>query len=80
MGVKRFEDLRVWQNARTFSNLVYQLTRGRSLRNDFGLTSQMQRASVSIMANIAEGFERGSNKEFINFLFIAKSSVAETKS
>ena len=63
-----------------FTRLVYQFTKDKSYRKDFGLKSQIQRSSVSIMANIAEGFERGSNKEFINFLFIAKSSAAETKS
>ncbi len=80
MGVSKFEDLKVWEKARDLTNFIYQFTKRKRFSDDWGLSNQIQRSSVSIMANIAEGFERGTNKEFVQFLFIAKSSVAETKS
>ena len=59
---------------------VYQITQKDKISKDYGFRDQIQRASVSIMSNIAEGFERGSNKEFIQFLFIAKASAGEVRS
>lgn len=60
--------------------LIYQLTKKGSFAKDFGLKDQIQRAAVSVMSNIAEGFERQTNLEFIRFLFIAKASAGETRS
>ncbi|MDQ7797503.1 MAG: four helix bundle protein [Candidatus Edwardsbacteria bacterium] len=80
MTVKRFEELKIWQQAKELANLVYDFTNNPSFSKDRILTDQARRASVSIMANIAEGFERGSNKEFIQFLFIAKGSCGELRS
>ncbi len=78
--VERFEDLVAWQKARVLTREVYLVTRQGSLSRDFGLTGQMQRAAVSIMANIAEGFERSGLGEFHQFLSIAKASCAELRS
>ena len=80
MKIERFEDLEVWQFSRVLVKEIYILTRSKELKNDFGLSSQIQRCSVSIMANIAEGFERKSKKEFLQFLFIAKASCGELRS
>lgn len=77
---KRFEDLIVWQRAREVNKLIYQITAKGSFSKDFDLRSQIRRASVSIMANIAEGFGRRSNKEFANFLNIAHASSYEVQS
>ena len=78
--IERFEDLVAWQKARVLTKEIYATTRTTRLRRDFGLSGQMQRASVSIMSNIAEGFERGKRGEFHQFLSIAKGSCAETRS
>ncbi len=78
--VERFEDLIAWQKARELTREVYRVTRQGALAKDFGLTGQMQRASVSIMSNIAEGFDRSGRAEFHQFLSIAKASCAETRS
>jgi four helix bundle protein len=78
--IQRFEDLVAWQRARTLTKDVYLLTRERPFSGDFGLSGQIQRASVSIMANIAEGFERGNRAEFHQFLSVAKASCAEVRS
>lgn len=75
-AAKRFEDLLIWQRARTLANLIYKLT-GQGTFRDTDLRSQMRRAAVSVMSNIAEGFGRGSNEELHYFLYIAKGSVAE---
>jgi four helix bundle protein len=80
MAVEKFEDLIAWQKARVLTREVYQLTRQGSFRRDFGLASQIQRASVSVMSNIAEGFERGRPTEFHQFLSTAKSSCGEVRS
>jgi four helix bundle protein len=76
----RFGDVVAWQNARVLTRAVYEATQQGSFGKDWGLTSQMQRAAVSIMANIAEGFERGKPKEYLHFLSIAKASCAEVRS
>ena len=75
--VKHFEDLRIWQEARELVKEIYTITAG---LKDAGLKSQITRASVSVMSNIAEGFERLTNKDFKNFLYIAKGSCGETRS
>ena len=78
--IKRFEDLEAWKIARLVARDVYQLSRRGSFAGDFGLRDQICRSAVSIMANIAEGFERDGDKEFLNFLSIAKGSSGETRS
>jgi four helix bundle protein len=78
--VQRFEDLIAWQKARGLARTVYSLTRERPFAKDLGLSNQVQRAAVSIMANIAEGFERNRAGEFHQFLSVAKGSCAEVRS
>ncbi|MBI5212838.1 MAG: four helix bundle protein [Nitrospirae bacterium] len=75
-----FEDLNVWQKARELVGFIYELTKKKDFARDYALVDQVRRASISIMSNIAEGFERGSNKEFIQFLYIAKGSCGEMRS
>jgi four helix bundle protein len=77
---KRFEDIQAWQKARQATRLVYETTAGGRFAKDYGLRDQIRRASVSTMANIAEGFGRHSDKEFSNFLNIAHGSVSEVQS
>jgi four helix bundle protein len=79
-GVTRFEDLIAWQKARGLTSAIYQATRKDSFAKDFGLSGQIQRAAVSIMSNIAEGFERENPGEFHQFLVIARASCAEVRS
>ena len=79
MGMK-FEDLEAWQEARVVVRRVYALTRTSELKKDFGLCDQAQRSSVSVMTNIAEGFERVGYKEKLNFYNIARASAGETRS
>lgn len=74
--IRRFEDLEVWQEAMRLAKEVYQHTKS---SKDFGLRNQMQRAAVSVPSNISEGFERQTNKEYIQFLYIAKGSCAEVR-
>ncbi len=78
--IERFEDLDVWQEARALVLSVYGLTRDRPLHGDRNLCDQLQRAAVSIMANIAEGFERGSNRQLIQFLVQARGLAGEVRS
>lgn len=78
--VERFEDLQVWQMAHDLSVSIYRLTRDGTFSKDWGLRDQIQRASVSVMSNIAEGFERYSRQEFKQFLSIARGSCAEVRS
>ncbi len=80
MRVEQFEDLQVWKSARELVNRIYTATRDRRFARDRGLVDQMRRAAVSIMSNIAEGFERGSDAQFAQFLFIAKGSSGEVRS
>ena len=77
--VECFEDLFIWQKAVEFAKDIYLLTEKKELKNDFGLKNQMRDAAVSISANIAEGFERGGDKEFLQFLSVAKGSCGETR-
>lgn len=78
--VERFEDLIAWQKSRELTKKIYKITEDVSFTKDFGLKSQIQRASVSIMSNIAEGFDRFRPTEFHQFLSIAKGSCAEVRS
>jgi four helix bundle protein len=78
--IERFEELIAWQKARELTKEIYQICRLESFKKDLGLKTQMQRAAVSIMANLAEGFERGRLTEFHQFISIAKSSCAELRS
>lgn len=78
MKAKKFEDLYVWRIARELVNLVYQLTKNQSFL-DPSLKDQIRRASVSIMSNIAEGFERGTKEDLIHFLYIARASSGEVR-
>ena len=81
MSIRRFEDIDAWKEARTLVKLVYlAIDLNELFRKDYRLVNQIQGAAVSAMSNIAEGFSRRSNKEFIQFLFISKSSVAEVQS
>ena len=77
---KKFEDLTAWQKARQATRQAYEITSEERFVRDYGLRDQLRRASVSIMANIAEGFGRHSDKEFSHFLNMAHGSVAETQS
>lgn len=77
MNIKRFEDILAWQKAKELTLKIYSIF---NKNRDFGLRDQIQRASVSIMNNIAEGFERGSDADFKRFLFIAKGSCGEVRS
>ena len=79
-GFRQFEEIGAWQQGRALVRDIYQLSRVGGLSKDFGLRDQIQRAAVSICSNIAEGFERRGNKEFIKFLWIAKGSAAEVYS
>jgi len=78
--IERFEDLVAWQKARALTREIYKITNKTELKKDFDLKDQIQRVAVSIMANIAEGFERGKASEFHQFLSIAKASCAELRS
>jgi four helix bundle protein len=78
--IDKFEDLIAWQKARALTREVYQISQRGLFAKDFGLSGQIQRASVSIMSNIAEGFERGGRGEFHQFLSVAKASCAEVRS
>ena len=78
--IKRFEDILSWQEARELNKIVNRMIRENRLGNNFGLIYQVSKSAGSIMDNIAEGFERGGNKEFIQFLFIARGSCGELRS
>jgi len=80
MTVRRFEDLVAWQKARELTKEIYMLTSKGAITRDHGLCDQIRRASVSIMSNLAEGFDRGGRAEFHRFLVIAKGSCAEVRS
>lgn len=77
---KSFEELNVYQKAKRLTNDIYTFTRKAAFAKDYALVDQIRRASVSVMSNIAEGFERGTRPEFIRFLFIAKGSCGEVRS
>ena len=77
--IERFEDLISWQKARELNRLIYQISKNGNFAKDFGLRDQVRRASISVMSNIAEGFERGGDKEFLQFLSNAKGSCGEVR-
>jgi four helix bundle protein len=72
---KSFEEITSWQKARQFNKRIYEITENQNFKRDFDLVRQIRRASISISSNIAEGFERNTDKEFIQFLYIAKASA-----
>lgn len=78
--IEKFEDLKVWQKSREINLKIYQLSNKGAFAKDFGLRDQIRRASVSILSNIAEGFERNGNKEFGQFLSVAKAAAGEVRS
>ncbi len=78
-GFQRFEDIEAWQKARELTKQIYALSNDGQFARDFGLRDQIRRAFVSIMPNIAEGFGRGGNKEFSQFLSTAKGSASEVQ-
>ena len=80
MKISRFEEIDCWQQARVLVRYVYQATARDAFKKDLRLTGQVQAAAVSVMSNIAEGFTRRSNREFVQFLFISLSSTAEVQS
>lgn len=81
MKIARVEDIQAWQKARQLITEVYKVTtENERFSKDFGLKEQIRRASVSIMSNIAEGFSRQTNKEFIQFLYVARGSASEVQS
>ena len=81
MKISRFEEIQAWQEARILVQMVYEAVKSNgAFCKDYRLLNQIQSAAVSCMSNIAEGFSRRSTKEFIQFLFIAKSSAAEVQS
>jgi four helix bundle protein len=77
--IEKFEDIIAWQKALELSNLIYSHTSDGAFSKDYGLRDQIRRASVSIVSNIAEGFERESNNQFIYFLTISKASAGEIR-
>lgn len=77
---KSFEEILAWQSARNLTKDIYILSTRDKFNNDFGLQDQIRRSAVSVMANIAEGYERRGDKEFVRFLNISKGSLAEVKS
>lgn len=79
-AIKRFEDIEAWKKARELNREVYRITRSDPFARDFALRDQIRRASISVMSNIAEGYERDGNAEFRQFLYIAKGSAGEVRS
>jgi four helix bundle protein len=77
--IHRFEDLHAWRSARDLTNLIYELTHAGEFARDFGLRDQIRRAASSVMLNIAEGFDAGSDAEFVRFLGYARRSASETQ-
>ena len=80
MAVTKFEDLIAWQKARELTRTIYHITTSDPFSNDFALVNQIRRAAISVMSNIAEGFDREGPVEFHRFLVIAKASCAEVRS
>lgn len=78
-NIDRFEDLEIWQLSKTLANQIYNSTTTGKFSQDYVLRDRVRRAAVSIFSNIAEGFERNGNKEFIQFLYIAKASCGEVR-
>ena len=79
MGYQEFKELRVWQEAKQLAVQIYKITTTARFSKDYGLQDQVQRAAVSVASNIAEGYEKNSNKDFVRYLLIAKGSLAELR-
>jgi len=79
-SIKRFEDLECWKEARALVRQIYEFTKKKKFNMDVELKNQIRRSAVSIMANVAEGFHRNSNKDLLKFLDYSRSSIAETLS
>jgi len=77
--IERFEEMEAWKCARRITQLIYQISSEGSFAKDFALVNQIRRAAISIMSNIAEGFERNGDKEFVQFLTISKGSCGEVR-
>ena len=77
--IEKFEDIEAWKSAREITRLIYQISSTGDFSKDFALVNQIRRASISVLSNIAEGFERSGDKEFIQFLTIAKGSCGEVR-
>jgi len=78
--ITRFEEINAWKKARELTREIYKATQSGAFARDFGLRDQIRRAAVSVMSNIAEGYERSGNTEFRQFLYIAKGSAGEVRS
>ena len=78
--ISRFEEIEAWKTARQLTNLIYEFTAQEKFSRDFGLRDQIRRAAVSIMSNIAEGFESQTQPQFIHYLSVAKASAGEVRS
>ena len=78
--IARFEDIKAWQASRALNKKIYVLTTKGEFKKDFSLVDQIRRSSISVMSNIAEGYERDSNKQFIVFLKYSKGSIGEIRS
>jgi len=79
-AIKRFEEIKAWQKGRELCSLVYRLTRKEAFSRDYPLRDEMRRAAISVISNVAEGFESQSNKAFIRYLYLAKGSCGEVRS
>ena len=77
--IERFEEMEAWKCARRITQLIYQISSGGAFAKDFALVDQIRRAAISIMSNIAEGFERNGDREFVQFLTISKDSCGEVR-
>lgn len=78
-SIQKFEDIEAWKLARALANRIYDVTSKSDFSRDYGLRDQIRRASISIVSNIAEGFERDGDREFLQFLFVAKGSCGEVR-
>lgn len=79
MKIKKFEDLKIWQQSLKATKVIYDLTAKKEFAKDFGLRDQIRRSIISVSSNIVEGFEKNNNNEFIRFFKIAKGSVGEAR-
>lgn len=79
MKIERFEDLKAWKSSRELVKGVYSVTKNKGFARDFELVGQIRRSAISVISNVSEGFERGSNREFIQFLYMAKASCGELR-
>ncbi len=78
--IERFEDIQSWKEARKLVNMIYEVSEEGMFAKDFSLKDQIRRASVSIISNVSEGFGRGTNREFVQFLVVARASAFEVQS